>query len=120
MKITVIIPHRIGLVPLISTAAITDLHLMLGAEGTRTAEHLCSNMMTEQELRSVRNGFLKLKAGRQADSRHPLEILRGPKTQEFYRHLDLKNCLWTFEAIYPMTEILNVCGGKLIADAKVQ
>ncbi|OQV11438.1 Extracellular matrix protein 3 [Hypsibius exemplaris] len=120
VKVSVIIPHRTGLVPLISTARITDLHMMLGSDGTRTAEHTCSNMIAGNELKTS-DGFLRHRSSRDRGAKvTPLEKLRGNRTLEFYRNLDIVNCQWTFETTYSMSEVINMCSGKLVSDTTLQ
>lgn len=45
--------------------------------------------------------------------------VREPKTIQLYRHLNLKSCVWTFDAYYDMTELIDVCGGSVTADFQV-
>lgn len=35
---------------------------------------------------------------------------------QLYKHLNLKSCIWTFDAYYDMTELIDVCGGSVTAD----
>ncbi|ETE61256.1 Extracellular matrix protein FRAS1, partial [Ophiophagus hannah] len=46
--------------------------------------------------------------------------VRQPKTIQFYKHLNLKSCIWTFDAYYDMTELIDVCGGSVTADFQVR
>lgn len=45
--------------------------------------------------------------------------VREPKTTQLYKHLNLKSCVWTFDAYYDMTELIDVCGGSVTADFQV-
>lgn len=45
--------------------------------------------------------------------------MREPKTIQLYKHLNLKSCIWTFDAYYDMTELIDVCGGSVTADFQV-
>lgn len=45
--------------------------------------------------------------------------IREPKTIQLYKHLNLKSCVWTFDAYYDMTELIDVCGGSVTADFQV-
>lgn len=45
--------------------------------------------------------------------------VREPKTIQLYKHLNLKSCIWTFDAYYDMTELIDVCGGSVAADFQV-
>jgi hypothetical protein len=46
--------------------------------------------------------------------------LRGEKTLTLYRHLDLKRCIWTFDAYYHMSELVDICGGRVASDFRVK
>ena len=45
--------------------------------------------------------------------------VREPRSLQLYKHLNLKNCIWTFDAYYDMTELIDVCGGSVTADFQV-
>lgn len=45
--------------------------------------------------------------------------IREPRTIQLYKHLNLKSCIWTFDAYYDMTELIDVCGGSVTADFQV-
>lgn len=45
--------------------------------------------------------------------------VREPKSIQLYKHLNLKSCVWTFDAYYDMTELIDVCGGSVTADFQV-
>ncbi len=45
--------------------------------------------------------------------------VREPRTIQLYKHLNLKSCIWTFDAYYDMTELIDVCGGSVTADFQV-
>lgn len=46
--------------------------------------------------------------------------VREPKSIQLYQHLNLKSCIWTFDAYYDMTELIDVCGGSVTADFQVR
>lgn len=46
--------------------------------------------------------------------------VREPKSIQLYKHLNLKSCIWTFDAYYDMTELIDVCGGSVTADFQVR
>ncbi|XP_058684731.1 superkiller complex protein 2-like [Poecile atricapillus] len=46
--------------------------------------------------------------------------VREPKSIQLYQHLSLKSCIWTFDAYYDMTELIDVCGGSVTADFHVR
>ena len=45
--------------------------------------------------------------------------VREPRSIQLYRHLNLKSCIWTFDAFYDMTALIDVCGGSVTADFQV-
>lgn len=47
-------------------------------------------------------------------------VVREPKSIQLYQHLNLKSCIWTFDAYYDMTELIDVCGGSVTADFQVR
>lgn len=46
--------------------------------------------------------------------------VREPRSIQLYKHLNLKSCIWTFDAYYDMTELIDVCGGSVTADFQVR
>lgn len=46
--------------------------------------------------------------------------VREGKSLQLYKHLNLKSCIWTFDAYYDMTELIDVCGGSVTADFQVR
>lgn len=46
--------------------------------------------------------------------------VREAKSIQLYKHLNLKSCIWTFDAYYDMTELIDVCSGSVTADFQVQ
>ncbi|TMS03214.1 Extracellular matrix protein FRAS1 [Larimichthys crocea] len=46
--------------------------------------------------------------------------VREAKSIQLYKHLNLKSCIWTFDAYYDMTELIDVCGGSVTADFQVR
>lgn len=45
--------------------------------------------------------------------------VREAKSIQLYKHLNLKSCIWTFDAYYDMTELIDVCSGSVTADFQV-
>lgn len=45
--------------------------------------------------------------------------VREAKSIQLYKHLNLKSCIWTFDAYYDMTELIDICGGSVTADFQV-
>lgn len=126
IHISVRVPHQDGMLPLISTFPINNLKYVL-SEPVYRQQHLCSNIITQAERSSfLQSGFLDnttqpkfLSEGfnfpYQFDS-----IIRGNNTLTMYKHLDLKKCLWTFEAWYHITDLVDLCGGRAVSDFQVK
>lgn len=122
VHISIRIPHQDGHIPLISTHPLHNLRYVL-SDPVYRQQHVCSNLITDKERHSViDSGFL--------DSAHmflpyhnfPYQFddnLRENKTVNLYRHLDLKSCMWKFDAWYHMTNLVDLCGGKVVSDFQV-
>uniref|UniRef100_F1M3H3 Fraser extracellular matrix complex subunit 1 n=1 Tax=Rattus norvegicus TaxID=10116 RepID=F1M3H3_RAT len=127
IHISVQIPHQDGMLPLISTMPLHNLHFLL-SESIYRQQHVCSNLVTARDLRGLSEaGFLD-DAGLHSTALgpgydRPFQFdpsVREPKTIQLYRHLNLKSCVWTFDAYYDMTELIDVCGGSVTADFQVR
>ncbi|VCW99041.1 unnamed protein product [Gulo gulo] len=127
IHISVQIPHQDGMLPLISTMPLHNLHFLL-SESIYRHQHVCSNLVSTRDLRGTSEaGFLD---DRVYDSTalgpgydRPFQFdptVREPKTIQLYKHLNLKSCVWTFDAYYDMTELIDVCGGSVTADFQVR
>ncbi|KAM9238088.1 extracellular matrix organizing protein FRAS1 [Dugong dugon] len=127
IHISVQIPHQDGMLPLISTMPLHNLHFLL-SESIYRHQHVCSNLVTTHDLRGISEaGFLddvvydSTALGPGYD--RPFQFdpsVREPKTIQLYKHLNLKSCVWTFDAYYDMTELIDVCGGSVTADFQVR
>ncbi|ELK16426.1 Extracellular matrix protein FRAS1 [Pteropus alecto] len=127
IHISVQIPHQDGMLPLISTMPLHNLHFLL-SESIYRHQHVCSNLVTTRDLRGIsETGFLddsvydSTALGPGYD--RPFQFdpsVREPKTIQLYKHLNLKSCVWTFDAYYDMTELIDVCGGSVTADFQVR
>ena len=118
------IPHQDGMLPLISTLPIHNLRFLL-SESTYRQQHICSNFILPSELEAIsKYGFLTPQSETQTllnDMPYQFNSrLRGNKTVELYRHLNLKSCMWHFDAWYHMTELVDLCGGAVISDFEVR
>ncbi|XP_012660764.1 extracellular matrix protein FRAS1 [Otolemur garnettii] len=115
IHISVQIPHQDGMLPLISTLPLHNLHFLL-SESIYRHQHVCSNLVTAHDLRGISEpacwwfSFLVSVPGGSSDE----------ETIQLYRHLNLKSCVWTFHAYYDMTELIDVCGGSVTADFQVR
>ncbi|XP_023559071.1 extracellular matrix protein FRAS1 [Octodon degus] len=123
IHISVQIPHQDGMLPLVSTMPLHNLHFLL-SESIYRHQHVCSNLVTTRDLRGISEaGFLddvvydSTALGPGYD--RPFQFdprVRELKTIQLYKHLNLKSCVWTFDAYYDMTELIDVCGGSVTAD----
>ncbi|XP_048248290.1 extracellular matrix organizing protein FRAS1-like isoform X2 [Haliotis rufescens] len=127
IHISVKIPHQDGMLPLISTFPLHNLRFLL-AEPIYRQQHVCSNIITAEEREPlIDEGFFDGKLG---DSlpygpghEFPYQFdddLREEKTLSLYKHLNLKSCIWTFDAWYHMTELVDICGGRIVSDFQVK
>ncbi|XP_069482442.1 extracellular matrix organizing protein FRAS1 [Ambystoma mexicanum] len=127
IHISVQIPHQDGMLPLISTMPLHNLHFLL-SESIYRHQHVCSNLVTIRDLNGISEaGFLdevtydSIALGPGYDRPYQFDpSVRGPKTIQLYKHLNLKSCIWTFDAYYDMTELIDVCGGSVTADFQVR
>ncbi|XP_016153247.1 PREDICTED: extracellular matrix protein FRAS1 [Ficedula albicollis] len=127
IHISVQIPHQDGMLPLISTLPLHNLHFLL-SESIYRHQHVCSNLVTVRDLRGISEaGFLDQVSqassalGPGYDRPYQLDpAVREPKSIQLYQHLNLKSCIWTFDAYYDMTELIDVCGGSVTADFQVR
>ncbi|NXU54362.1 FRAS1 protein, partial [Turnix velox] len=127
IHISVQIPHQDGMLPLISTLPLHNLHFLL-SESIYRHQHVCSNLVTIRDLRGISEaGFLdevtydSILLGPGYDRPYQFDpSVRESKTIQLYKHLNLKSCIWTFDAYYDMTELIDVCGGSVTADFQVR
>ncbi|POI34347.1 hypothetical protein CIB84_001901, partial [Bambusicola thoracicus] len=127
IHISVQIPHQDGMLPLISTLPLHNLHFLL-SESIYRHQHVCSNLVTIRDLKGISEaGFLdevtydSIVLGPGYDRPYQFDpSVREPKTIQLYKHLNLKSCIWTFDAYYDMTELIDVCGGSVTADFQVR
>ncbi|XP_035245707.1 extracellular matrix protein FRAS1-like isoform X1 [Anguilla anguilla] len=127
IHISVQIPHQDGMLPLVSTMPLQNLHFLL-SESVYQQQHICSNLVTLKDLQGIsESGFLDnvpfdgLSLGPGYDRPYQFTPgVREPRTIQLYKHLNLKSCLWTFDAYYDMTKLIDVCGGSVTADFQVR
>ncbi|XP_067131538.1 extracellular matrix organizing protein FRAS1-like isoform X3 [Centruroides vittatus] len=131
LHIHIEIPHQDGMLPLISTYPLHNVNYLL-TESIYRQQHLCSNLVVSSKIKSetgeTNYGFL-----------NPFDIsnrnfsefyftkpyqyglmLREEKTLRLYQHLDLKTCLWKFDAWYHMTELVDLCGGNIASNFQLR
>ncbi|XP_076007225.1 extracellular matrix organizing protein FRAS1 [Genypterus blacodes] len=127
IHISVQIPHQDGMLPLVSTMPLHNLHFLL-SESIYRQQHVCSNLVTLKDLQGLsETGFLddmsydSISLGPGYDRPYQFNPnIRETKTLQLYKHLNLKSCIWTFDAYYDMTELIDVCGGSVTADFQVR
>ncbi|XP_077421791.1 FRAS1-related extracellular matrix protein 2b isoform X3 [Vanacampus margaritifer] len=123
IKLTVTMPHIDGMLPVVSTRALSNFELTLSPDGTRVGNHRCSNLLDYSEVKT-RHGFLTdaTKNPQAMGETAPYQYsaaLRGGATLRFYRNLNLEACLWDFTSYYDMSELLSDCGGTVGTDGQV-
>ncbi|KAL8573258.1 hypothetical protein ACOMHN_006669 [Nucella lapillus] len=123
VRISVRVPHRDGMLPVISTRRLSNFELTLSKDGTRLAIHRCSNLLDHSEI-STGHGFLtnETKNPNIIGEVEPYQFnpqLRPNSTLRFYRNLDLDSCLWEFVSYYDMSELITDCGGEINTDGQV-
>ncbi|XP_032434237.1 extracellular matrix organizing protein FRAS1 isoform X1 [Xiphophorus hellerii] len=127
IHISVQIPHQDGMLPLVSTMPLHNLHFLL-SESIYRQQHVCSNLVAIKELQGIsESGFLddisydSISLGPGYDRPYQFNPnVREAKSIQLYKHLNLKSCIWTFDAYYDMTELIDVCGGSVTADFQVR
>ncbi|XP_041644401.1 extracellular matrix protein FRAS1 [Cheilinus undulatus] len=127
IHISVQIPHQDGMLPLVSTMPLHNLHFLL-SESIYRQQHVCSNLVTLKDLKGVADsGFLDdvsldtISLGPGFDRPYQFDPnVREARSLQLYKHLNLKSCIWTFDAYYDMTELIDVCGGSVTADFQVR
>ncbi|XP_063592576.1 FRAS1-related extracellular matrix protein 2-like [Penaeus indicus] len=123
VRVEVVIPHRDGMIPVLSTRALTNFELTLSRDGIRIGNHRCSNLLDFHEVRTE-HGFLtnETRSSRLVDEVEPYQYssdLRSPATLRFYRALDLESCLWRWVGHFTMSELVTQCGGVTTTDGQV-
>lgn len=115
MRIQVRVPHYDGMIPILSTQPLYGIRHILHEPAYRL-HHRCSNLHA---------GLGFLTSSQQSDSPAPslsnefYTSFRQESAVRLYRHLDLTDCLWNFEAWYTMTELVQLCGGQVTSNFQV-
>ncbi|KAF5898203.1 FRAS1-related extracellular matrix protein 2-like, partial [Clarias magur] len=122
IKLSVTMPHTDGMLPVLSTRALSNFELTLSPDGSRVGNHRCSNLLDFDEV-PTRHGFLTkaTKSAEQVGGSAPYQYnstMRGLNTLRFYRNLNLEACLWEFVSYYDMSELLTDCGGSIGTDGQ--
>lgn len=125
IQISVAIPHRDGLLPLISTMPLSNVKFLL-SDAAYQQHHVCSNLITSAFVNpGSKKGFLNFNSeiddlGSDFTFPHQYdEKLRTKPTVQLYRHLDLKSCTWIFRTWYHMADLVDQCGGKILTDLRL-
>ena len=45
--------------------------------------------------------------------------LRGDQTVRFYSNLDLENCMWQFDGLFKLPELIGTCGANVETSGQV-
>ncbi|XP_044537637.1 FRAS1-related extracellular matrix protein 3 [Gracilinanus agilis] len=123
IKLTVMMPHLDGMLPVISTQPLSNFELTLSPDGTRVGNHKCSNLLDSSEIQT-KHGFITEYSRSTDGIREALPYqdnasLRSAQTLRFYHNLNLDACLWEFNSYYDMSELLTACGGSVGTDGQV-
>uniref|UniRef100_A0AAQ4PV11 Calx-beta domain-containing protein n=1 Tax=Gasterosteus aculeatus aculeatus TaxID=481459 RepID=A0AAQ4PV11_GASAC len=123
IKLTINMPHMDGMLPVISTRALSNFELTLSPDGTRVGNHRCSNLLDFNEIQTG-HGFItdSTKNPEVIGETSPYQyspLMRSTNSLRFYRNLNLEACLWEFTTYYDMSELLNDCGGSIGTDGQV-
>lgn len=91
VKVSVLIPHRDGLLPILSTTRLSNFDLTLSQDGFRLGQHRCSNLLNFNEVTTV-YGFLTNETSRRKTIREvePYQFsteLRTEQALRFYRYV---------------------------------
>ncbi|KAJ4451190.1 hypothetical protein ANN_02632, partial [Periplaneta americana] len=114
------IPHSDGMVPLVSTLPLRNPRILL-LDRRHTAQHLCSNLHNNSAF-LINEEVLKPSPSEKGFSR-PYQLsssMRGNDTVKLYKHLNLNTCLWTFDAWFHMSQLVDNCGGKVTSEFQVE
>ena len=89
IHLQVIVPHRDGMLPIVSTAQLTNFDLTLSPGSYRLGLHPCSNLLDFDEYRT-KTGFITERVSNvyALPEQEPFQYnrdLRGDKTTRFYR-----------------------------------
>ena len=89
VKVSVTIPHRDGLLPIISTTRLTNFDLTLSKDGFRLGQHSCSNLLNFDEVQTtygfLTNSTTRRKTVREVEPYQFSTELRTEQTLRFYR-----------------------------------
>ncbi|XP_071087584.1 FRAS1-related extracellular matrix protein 2-like [Haliotis cracherodii] len=123
VRVAVTIPHRDGMLPIVSTRQLSNFELTLSRDGTRVATHRCSNLLDFDEY-ETEYGFITnaTKNPNIIGETEPYQYsadIRSKPTLRFYRNLNMDSCLWEFVSYYDMSELTTDCGGEINTDGQV-
>ncbi|KAI0207559.1 FRAS1-related extracellular matrix protein 2 [Lamellibrachia satsuma] len=123
VRVSVLVPHRDGMLPAISTHILSNFDLALSPDAFRVGLHKCSNLIDVDE-KETHESFSTpdLRNRNSATEVLPFQFnkqLRSEPTLKFYRSLDLESCVWQFVTYYSLSELVNQCGGQIGTDGQV-
>ncbi|GIY35545.1 extracellular matrix protein FRAS1 [Caerostris darwini] len=121
LHIHIEIPHEDGLLPLISTYPLHNIQFLLTQKIYRQ-QHVCSNLQGPSSTEKNKS-FLKNSSPSENDLNLAFPY-HGDKCDNksgiLYQHLNLKRCIWSFDAWYSMAELVQLCGGTVTSDFKAR
>ncbi|GIZ02711.1 extracellular matrix protein FRAS1 [Caerostris extrusa] len=122
LHIHIEIPHEDGLLPLISTYPLHNIQFLLTQKIYRQ-QHVCSNLQRPSIGTEKNKSFLKNSSPSENDLNLAFPY-HGDKCDNksgiLYQHLNLKRCIWSFDAWYSMAELVQLCGGTVTSDFKAR
>ncbi|CAL1537799.1 unnamed protein product, partial [Lymnaea stagnalis] len=122
VKMTITIPHRDGMLPVFSPQPIIDFDGTLSKDGVKLTNQMCSNLQDFKEAPTeygiLSNGTQnRMIFGDTLPYQHSVRM-RSEQTLKFYKNLDLKSCLWTFESYFDISDLITQCGGEIKVDGQ--
>ncbi|GLG96527.1 LOW QUALITY PROTEIN: Extracellular matrix protein FRAS1 [Gryllus bimaculatus] len=104
IHIKVEVPHNDGMLPLISTSPLSNIHSLLSSRH-HSSEHTCSNLPPSGVfLNTVSDNIVNSSL---------LYSSEGNVTNLLYRHLNYTSCKWTFEGWFYLSQLIENCHGKI-------
>ncbi|CBY08706.1 unnamed protein product [Oikopleura dioica] len=125
IKVSIVLPHTDGIIPLISTKQLTNFEFTMSEDSTRSSQHSCSNLLLPREVRTNFGFLTNATSNPKIYSDNDLmpyqfdRNLRSERTLQFYKNLNLEACIWEFESWYDMSELQQACGGEITTDGQV-
>lgn len=79
----------------------------------------CSNLVRGKE-NTLNVGWRENKRADKAHLPYQHErSIRGDQTVRFYSNLDLENCMWQFDGLFKLPELIGTCGANVETSGQV-